>query len=106
MLSWLIYSIAGLIASVSGGKDFNGFKFARTFLFTILVAILAVTLKITPVQAATAYGPMLEQVIPFLLNTGPCTVLIYAFNKVYEIIMNLKTKIEAAKLAATSPAKT
>ena len=103
VVSWLVYSIAGLIGSVSGGKSFDGFKFTRTLLFTLLVAIFAVTLKITPVQVTTAYGPVLEQVIGFLLNTGPCTVLIYSFNKLYDIIMNLKAKFEAARVAATSP---
>ncbi len=106
VVSWLIYSIAGLVSSVSGGKSFDGFKFTRTLLFTLLVAILAIALHITPVQVTTTYGPVLEQVIAFLLNTGPCTVLIYTFNKLYDVIMNLKTKFEAARVAATSPPQT
>ena len=106
VVSWLVYSIAGLISSVSGGKSFDGFKFTRTLLLTLLVAILAVALHITPVQAATTYGPVLEEVIGFLLNTGPCTVLIYAFNKLYDVIMNLKAKLEATRIAATSPPTT
>lgn len=103
VVSWLVYSIAGLISSVSGGKSFDGFKFTRTLLFTLLVAAFAVVLKITPVQVTTTYGPFLEQVIGFLLNTGPCTVLIYTFNKLYDIIINLRAKFEAARVAATSP---
>lgn len=103
VVSWLVYSIAGLISSVSGGKSFDGFKFTRSFLFTLLVAILALTLGLTPVQVTTEYGPVLEQVVAFLLNTGPSTVLIYSFNKLYDVIMNLKRKLEATQIAATSP---
>jgi membrane-bound acyltransferase YfiQ involved in biofilm formation len=103
--SWLIYSFMGFFAS---GESFNGVKFAKTFLVTLIVAFIAVALKITPATVVTEYGPVLDQIATIILNTGPGMTLIYLLEKLWKIIVALKTKWEQAKqiAAGTGPPAT
>jgi hypothetical protein len=98
--AWLIYSFVGFFAS---GEPFNGLKFARTFLVAIIVAFIAVALKITPANAATSYGSIIDQFASVIINTGPGIGLIYLFEKVFKFSQFLKTKLEKAKELTSAP---
>jgi hypothetical protein len=100
IVAWLIYSLVGFFAS---GESFNGVKFAKTFLVTLIVAFIALALRITPATVVTEYGPVLDQVVAIVLNTGPGITLIYLLEKLWKIIVALKIKWEKAKELATGP---
>ena len=93
--AWLFYSLLGLFAAVSSGKeDFDAIKFLRGVVWFIIVAGIAIALKIPPAQVTTDWGPVITQVINFLIQTGPFTAAIYGIDKSYKIIIDMKTKIE------------
>ena len=94
IIAWLVYSFSGYFAS---GEQFNGIKFAKTFIVTIIVLIIALALKITPTTVATQYSPVLDQVATVILNTAPGITLIYLLEKVWKIIAAYKAKWEKAK---------
>jgi hypothetical protein len=98
--AWLVYSFVGFFAS---GESFNGIKFAKTFLVTILVGFIAIALKIAPTTVATEYGPILDQIATIIVNTGPGITLIYLLEKLWKIVVALKTKWEQAKQIAAGP---
>ena len=101
--AWLIYAIAGLVASVSKPTErFDPIKFAGSFLTAILTAFIAIGLGIEPGTVATQFGPSISMIATTILNTGPGLMLIYVFNKLYTLAMNLKAKIEAARALSTS----
>lgn len=93
--AWLFYSLLGLFAAVSSGKeDFDAVKFLRGVVWFVIVAGIAIALKIPPAQVTTDWGPVITQVINFLIQTGPFTAAIYGIDKSYKIIIDMKTKIE------------
>ena len=98
--AWLIYSFVGFFAS---GETFNGVKFARTFIITIVAAFIAIALKVPPGNVTTQYGPVLDQIATVVLNTGPGITLIYLLEKLWKIVSKIKTKIEKAKEIASAP---
>jgi membrane-bound acyltransferase YfiQ involved in biofilm formation len=98
--AWLIYSFVGFFAS---GEPFNGLKFARTFLVTIIVAFIAIALKITPANVVTSYGSIIDQFASLIINTGPGIGLIYLFEKLFKFSQLVKTKLEKAKELASAP---
>jgi hypothetical protein len=105
VLAWLIYSIIGLLASVSKpGETFDTLKFVRSFFIMLLTGVVSIALHLTPGIVTTQFGGILDMAATFILNTGPGLWLIYAFDKLIKLIMNLKTKLEAAcVLAKASP---
>jgi hypothetical protein len=98
--AWLIYSLVGFFAS---GEPFNGLKFARTFLVTIIVAFAAIALRITPANVLTSYGSIIDQFASIIINTGPGIGLIYLFEKLFKFSQLVKTKLEKAKELAPAP---
>lgn len=103
VLSWLIYSIIGLLASISKpGETFDAIKFVRSFLIMLLTGLISIGLHLAPGSVTTQFGGTLDMIATFILNTGPGLWLIYAFDKLYKLIMNLKTKLEAAHTLATT----
>jgi len=100
IVAWLIYSFTGFFAS---GETFNGVKFARTFIITIVAAFIAIALKVSPGNVTTQYGPILDQIATVILNTGPGITLIYLLEKLWKIVSNIKTKLEKAKEIASAP---
>jgi hypothetical protein len=104
VLAWVIYAIAGLVASITNPTErFNPQKFAGSFLTAILTGFIAMALKIEPNTVSTQFGPVLNMVVAGILNAGPGLTLIYLFNKGYVIVMNAKAKIETARAATTGP---
>jgi len=103
VLAWVIYAIAGLVASITNPTEhFDPKKFAGSFLTAILTGFIAMALKIEPNTASTRFGPVLNMVVAGILNAGPGLTLIYLFNKGYVIVMNAKAKLDVAR-AATGP---
>ena len=105
VLAWLIYSIVGLLASVSKpGETFDTMKFVRSFLIMLLTGVVSIALHLAPGSVTTQFGGILDMAATFILNTGPGLWIIYAFDKLIKLIMNLKAKLEAAHaLAAAGP---
>jgi hypothetical protein len=105
VLAWLIYSIVGLLASVSKpGETFDTLKFVRSFLIMLVTGLVSIALHLTPGAITTQFGGILDMTATFILNTGPGLWIIYAFDKLIKLIMNLKAKLEAARaLAAAGP---
>ena len=108
VLAWVIYAIAGLVASITNPTEhFDPKKFAGSFLTAILTGFIAMALKIEPNTVSTQFGPVLNMVVAGILNAGPGLTLIYLFNKGYVIVMNAKAKIETARALSTpSPPNT
>ena len=105
ILAWLIYAVAGLVASVTTPTErFDAIKFARSFLIMLLTAFIAIALRISPANIETQFGGLITTIANLIVNTGPGLTLIYLFEKVYRFIMNAKAKIEAAHgLQSTGP---
>jgi len=105
ILAWLIYAVAGLLASVTTPTEhFDAIKFARSFLIMLLTAFIAIALRISPANIETQFGGLITTIANLIVNTGPGLTLIYLFEKVYRFIMNTKAKIEAARgLSVTGP---
>ena len=105
ILAWLIYAVAGLVASVTTPTEhFDAIKFARSFLIMLLTAFIAIALRISPANIETQFGGLITTIANLIVNTGPGLTLIYLFEKVYRFIMNTKAKIEATRgLSATGP---
>jgi hypothetical protein len=102
VLAWVIYAIAGLVASITNPTEhFDPKKFAGSFLTAILTGFIAMALKIEPNTVSTQFGPVLNMVVAGILNAGPGLTLIYLFNKGYAIVMNTKAKIETARALST-----
>ena len=98
ILAWLIYAVAGLVASVTTPTErFDAIKFARSFLIMLLTAFIAIALRISPANIETQFGGLITTIANLIVNTGPGLTLIYLFEKVYRFIMNTKAKIEAAR---------
>ena len=105
ILAWLIYAVAGLVASVTTPTErFDAIKFARSFLIMLLTAFIAIALRISPANIETQFGGLITTIANLIVNTGPGLTLIYLFDKVYRFIMNTKAKIEATRgLPVTGP---
>lgn len=97
IIAWLIYSFAGFFAS---GESFNGIKFARTFLVTIIVAFTALALRIPPANVVTQYGAIIDQLATVVMNASPGVMLILLSEKLLKIVNNFKAKWEKAKEVA------
>ena len=105
VVAWLFYSILGLLAAASTGQTFDGMKFAKTFLITLIVAVIAFALRIPPATAVTQYGAIIDQIVTIIINTGPGMMLIYALEKLWKMIVAWKAKWEQARQAATGPSQ-
>ena len=105
VVAWLFYSILGLLAAASQGEKFDGMKFAKTLLITLIVAVIAFALKLSPATAVTKYGAIIDQVVTIIINTGPGMMLIYVLEKLWKMITAWKAKWEQARQAATGPSQ-
>lgn len=107
VVSWLIYSIAGLLASLTTPTEkFDAVKFARSLLIMVLTGFMALAFGISPANVETQFGGFITAMANGIVNTAPGVTLIYILNKSTTFIMNLKAKIEAAKAQmATGPPK-
>jgi len=101
--SWAIYNVIGLAASLTSGEGFDGVKFGKTVLVTVIVAVIALALKIPPVNVTAAYGPVIDLLVIGLLNTAPGVTLMWAINRIWIVVASLKKKVEAARPVETPP---
>lgn len=99
--AWLIYSILGLVASlvtppVAGQPvpAFDARKFARSFLWAIIVAVLAIGFGVHPTTVEAQYTNLVTELVNFIGNSGFGLSLIYFFDKLYRIITGLANKIK------------
>ena len=92
--AWLIYSFVGFFAS---GENFDGLKFARTFIVTLVVAFIALVFQIPPANVVTQYGVIIDQVATVVLNTAQGISLIYLSEKFMKILAATKAKWEKAR---------
>jgi len=102
ILSWLIYAVAGLLASMTGTERFDTIKFARSLIIMLLTGAFALAFRISPANIETQWGGVITILANTIVNTAPGVTLIYLIDKVWKLIANLKTKIEATR-AATGP---
>jgi hypothetical protein len=102
VFSWLIYAVAGLVASVTTSNErFDASKFARSLIIMLLTGFFAIAFKISPVNVETEFGGIITIVANTIVNAAPGVTLIYLVDKVWKLIANLKTKIEAARALST-----
>lgn len=99
--AWLTYSILGLVASLAtppvAGQPvpaFDARKFAKSFLWAIIVAVLAVGFGVHPTTVEAQYTNLITELVNFIGNSGFGLSLIYSFDKLYNIITGLATKIK------------
>ena len=99
--AWLTYSILGLVASLAtppvAGQPvpaFDARKFAKSFLWAIIVAVLAVGFGVHPTTVEAQYTNLVTELVNFIGNSGFGLSLIYSFDKLYNIITGLATKIK------------
>jgi hypothetical protein len=102
VFSWLIYAVAGLVASVTTSNErFDASKFARSLIIMLLTGFFAIAFRISPVNIETEFGGIITIVANTIVNAAPGVTLIYLVDKVWKLIANLKTKIEAARALST-----
>ena len=99
--AWLTYSILGLVASLATppvqGQPLPAFdarKFARSFLWAIIVAILAIGFGVHPTTVEAQYTNFITEFVNLIGNSGFGLSLIYFFDKLYKIITGISTKIK------------
>jgi hypothetical protein len=99
VLSWLIYAVAGLIASITKtpAESFDAIKFTRSFLIMLLTGLATLALRISPTNVETQFGGLITILATTIVNTAPGVALIYLFEKLYRFVTNLGTKIQAAR---------
>jgi len=100
ILAWLIYAVAGLVASVTTSTEhFDAIKFARSLLIMLLTGLIAVAFRISPANVETQFGGLITTIANLIVNTALGVTLIYLVDKLWKIIANLKAKVEAARAA-------
>jgi len=105
-LSWLIYAVAGLLASMTGTERFDTIKFARSIIIMLLTGAFALAFRISPANIQTEFGGVITILANTIVNAAPGVTLIYLVDKVWKLIANLKTKIEVARtLSSPGPPK-
>lgn len=99
--AWLVYSIIGMVASIvqPNGK-FDAYKIMRSFLWAMIVAVLAIGLGLHPTVVETTYTNLITEIVNFLANSGFGISLIYAFEKLYTIFSGIAARV---KQTATTP---
>lgn len=99
--AWLLYSIVGMVASlVQPDGKFDAYKFIRSFLWAIIVALLAIGLGLHPTAIETQYSNFITEIVNFVANSGFGISLLYTFEKFYTIATGLAAKV---KQTATAP---
>jgi hypothetical protein len=102
VLSWLIYAVAGLLASVATSNErFDAAKFARSLIIMLLTGFFAIAFRISPVNIETEFGGIITIIANTIVNAAPGVTLIYIVDKAWKLMANLKTKIETARVAST-----
>ena len=101
--AWLIYAVAGLVASVTKTptEPFDPIKFARSLLIMLLTGVIALAFRISPANVETQFGGLITTMANVIVNTAPGVTLIYLTDKLYKFVMNAKAKIEAAHTLST-----
>lgn len=104
--AWLIYSILGLVASLvtpsAAGQPapkFDAYKFARSFLWAVIVAILSIGFGVHPTAIETQYSNFITEMVNFIGNSGFGLSLIYFFDKLYRILTGLAESVKVSAAA-------
>ena len=92
--SWLLYSIIGLLASVTTVEDgkaiaFDTKKFMKSALIAGLVALAAIGLGVHPTVVQTEQANLVAAVANFIINTGAFTSAIYVVDKGITLVLNV-----------------
>lgn len=92
--SWLLYSVIGLLASVTTVVDgkpiaFDTKKFMTSALYAVIVALLAIGLGIHPTIVQTEQANLVSAVANFVVNTGAFTSVIYVVDKGIKLALNV-----------------
>jgi len=98
--AWLIYSIVGLLPALIEGQKFDAFKFTRSFIWAIIVAILAIGFSIHPTIVEAEYTNLVTELVNVVGNSGFGLSLIYFFDKLYRVITGLASKMKVTAEAA------
>jgi hypothetical protein len=98
VFSWLIYAVAGLVASVTASDEsFDAVKFARSLIIMLLTGFFAIAFRISPVNIETEFGGIITILANTIVNAAPGVTLIYIVDKIWKLIANIRTKIEATR---------
>jgi hypothetical protein len=102
VLSWLIYAVAGLVASVTTSNErFDAAKLARSLIIMLLTGFFALAFRISPVNIETEFGGIITIIANTIVNAAPGVTLIYIVDKIWKLIANLKTKIGVTQALST-----
>ena len=105
--SWLLYSMLGLLASVStkgpDGKPlpFDAEKIGRSLLWMVVAAGVAIALNLNPQVVVAEQTNLISEIVNFIVNTGIFLPVIYGIDKIYTIATNLLGTLK--KTAEKSP---
>ena len=69
VLSWLIYAVAGLLASMTGTESFDTIKFARSIMIMLLTGLAARAIQQSNVNFPVADNLAIAFFSPFLGNS-------------------------------------
>ena len=104
VLSWFVYAVTGLLASVAFGKEpFDAKKIAKSILLMVIAGVFALAFRLTPGAVTTQYGASIDLIATTILNTAPGLWLIYVFDKIYQFTMHAKARMEAAAMGPGPP---
>jgi hypothetical protein len=99
--SWLLYSLLGLIASVStkgpDGKQipFDAEKIGKSLVWMAVAAVLAIALNLNPQVVVAEQANLINEIVNFIVNTGVFVPVIYGIDKLYTIATNLLKTLKA-----------
>jgi hypothetical protein len=93
-IGWLLYTLLGLLASVINGSTFDPKKFTTTILWAIIVAILAIVLKIHPTQVISDYPNLISEILTYVGSSGMGLSLIFFVDKLYQIAIGYKNSLK------------
>mgnify|MGYP006910674275 CR=1 FL=1 len=100
--SWLLYAVLGLFASITSVDEhgnpvpFDHVKLLKSLLWAIIVALIAVGLGVHPTIVETQYSNLVTEIVNAIVSTGAFTTLIYAFDKLVAIFVNILNKLKKA----------
>ena len=94
--AWFIYTMVGLLAAIIGGnQSFDVIKFTRTFLWALIVMVVAILMKSTPTAVIENQDNLITSTIAVVMNSGAGMSLIYVFDKIWTIISGINARFKA-----------
>ena len=90
--SWLVYALLGAGNAFIKGDGFDATKVTRSFLWAIVVAIVAVVLGIYPQDVIVLHEGLVSEVVATVMSSTAILPLIIFFDKGYRILKGLFDK--------------